>query len=223
MKTNMPSKKAEITLRAGQAVLEDGRACGRYLDEAAHGFFRLMIGKEAEDILSRAYMQPNNTYSFQNVTFAEREGRTAGMVLAFTAEQHREFSDRLLENANDKQQRRIRVVQAVFSPMMQILNSIAEGDLYVLSLAVNENARGQGIGSLLLNRIEHLAAERGAKRLSLDVGASNKGALKLYKRRGMIVESRWPKRIPLPGLTMLRMSKSLQEGMWKRPSAEQDS
>ena len=199
----------EITLRAGLAGAEDGRACARFLDEAAHGFFRLMIGKEAEDILSKAYIQPNNTYSFENVTFAEQEGRAVGMALAFTAEQHRGFSDRLLETANGRQRRRIRVVQALFSPMMQILNSIADGDLYLLSLAVEEDARGQGIGSLLLNRIEELAAEHGARPLSLDVGAGNKGALRLYERRGMRVESRWPKRIPLPGLTMLRMTKPL--------------
>jgi ribosomal protein S18 acetylase RimI-like enzyme len=154
-------------------------------------------------------MQPNHTYSFENVTFAELEGRTVGMVLAFTAEQHRAFSDRPLKDAAGRQQRRIRVVQALFSPMMQILNSIADGDLYVLSVAVDEDTRGQGVGTVLLDGVERLAVERGAKRLSLDVGSSNKGALRLYERRGMEVESRWPKRIPLPGLTMLRMSKPL--------------
>ena len=43
----------------------------RYLDEAAEGFFRFMLGRRVADIVAAAYIQPDNDCSYQNVTFPE--------------------------------------------------------------------------------------------------------------------------------------------------------
>lgn len=202
-------QQVEVRIRSAQPIIGEGRACGRYLDEVAHGFFGMMLGKEAEDIISRAYVEPNHTYSYENVLFAELEGAIVGMVLAFEGSQHRSFSDEPLRAAAGKQLRRMRVVQALCAPMMRILNSVPCDDHYVLSFAVDGDVRGKGVGSRLLDEVERRAVEQGAKRLSLDVGVSNDGARRLYERRGLTIESRWPRRIPLPGISMLRMAKPL--------------
>ena len=52
---------------------------------------------------------------------------------------------------------------------------------------------------------EARARAAGSRRLALDVAASNETARRLYERRGWTVESRWPKRLPIPGLKFYRM------------------
>ncbi|MGB2982356.1 MAG: GNAT family N-acetyltransferase [Candidatus Bipolaricaulia bacterium] len=198
-----------LNLRAANPAFEEGLACARYLDEAAEGFFRLMLGRRAPEIVARAYTQPDNNYSYQNVTFAEKDGRIVGMALGFTAEEHRRFSDRPLKRAAGFPALRMRTVQLLTRPMLQILKTIADGDFYLLSIAIDEDQRGQGVGSALMDAMENQARACGSERLSLDVAAKNEGARRLYERRGMTVESRWPKRLVIPGLSLLRMTKTL--------------
>ncbi|MFC1634947.1 hypothetical protein ACFL5Z_08900, partial [Planctomycetota bacterium] len=61
-----------ITLRAANPTLDEGLVFARYLDEAAEGFFRFMLGRDAGDIIARAFVEPGHDLSYQNVTFAER-------------------------------------------------------------------------------------------------------------------------------------------------------
>jgi len=76
------------TLRAADPTLEKGRVFARYLNEAAEGFFRFMLGRRFVDILAKAFMQPDHDLSYQNVTFAERNKLIVGMASGYTAEQH---------------------------------------------------------------------------------------------------------------------------------------
>lgn len=198
-----------IILRAANPTLDEGLVCARYLDEAAEGFFRLMLGRRALEIVAKAYTQPDSNYSYQNVTFAEHGGRIVGMALGFTAKQHRRFSDRPLKQAAGFPALRMRTVQLLTRPMLQVLKTIADGDFYLLSIAIDEGLRGQGVGSALMDAMEERARASGSTRLALDVAAKNEGARRLYERRGMAVQSQWPKRLPLQGLKLYRMTKSL--------------
>ncbi len=54
----------------------------------------------------------------------------------------------------------------------------------VLNVAVSPTLRGRGIARLLLERAVVLAREKGAKRLLLEVRASNSAAISLYERIG---------------------------------------
>ena len=49
---------------------------------------------------------------------------------------------------------------------------------------MDENSRGQGIGSFILEAGIKLAREKGCKRAVLDVDIGNEGALRLYQRFG---------------------------------------
>jgi len=57
------------------------------------------------------------------------------------------------------------------------------------SVGVAERHRGKGIGTELMRRAEAWAARKGAKRLSLNVGAFNKEAIRLYEQLGYEVRS----------------------------------
>ncbi len=201
--------KPSIILRPAQPSIDEGLEYARYLDVAAEGFFRFMLGRRATEIIGKAYTQTGHNYSYENVLFAEQDNRIVGMASGFTAEQHRSFSDQPLKQAAGSQAFRMRVVKTLLAPMMRILNTLADGDFYVLSLATDEELRGAGMGSALMDAMEERGVASRSGRLALDVSASNAGARRLYERRGMKVESQWPKRLYIPRLRFYRMTKTL--------------
>ena len=158
-----------IILRPAKPTLDEGMAYARYLDVAAEGFFRFMLGQRAPEIISKAYTQTGSNYSYENVLFAEQDHRIVGMASGFTAEQHRTFSDQPLKQAAGYQVVRMMVVKTLFASMMRILNTIDEGDFYLLSIATDEALRGAGIGSALMDAMEERAVASGSVRLALDV------------------------------------------------------
>ncbi|MDM8535834.1 GNAT family N-acetyltransferase [Desulfobacterales bacterium HSG17] len=198
-----------VVFRTANPTINEGLVCGQYLDEVAEGFFRLMLGNRFAEIIALAYTQPNHSYSFENVIFAECDERIVGMALGFTAERHRNFSAQPLKVAAGIRALRMKIVNILFSPMLQILKTIAAGDYYLLSMAVENEFRGKGIGTTLIDSIEERARTNGSIRLSLDVSAKNEEARRLYEHRGMNIESQWPKRIPIPGMKFYRMAKLL--------------
>ena len=151
-----------IVLRAANPTFDEGLAFARYADEVAEGFFRLMLGRRAEQILARAFAQRDHDISYQRVTFAERENVIVGMVLGYTAEQHRRSSRQPLKRAAGRLRLRMRIVQLLFAPVMRIVDSIADGDFYVQFIAVDEDVRGDGVGSVLMDSAEEQARASGS-------------------------------------------------------------
>lgn len=199
-----------ITLRDATPTQDDGLAFARYLDEAAEGFFRFMLGRRSGQIIADAFAQPDHDLSYQNVTFAERGNVVVAMVSGCTAEQHRRSSRRPLKEAAGRCHLRMRLVLMVFAPLMRIIDSMADRDFYLQAIAVDKQLRGDGLGALLMDSLEQQARESGAKRLSLDVSAGNQGAIRFYERRGMTIESQWPKRLKIPALKFYRMIEDLE-------------
>ncbi|UCB44393.1 MAG: GNAT family N-acetyltransferase, partial [Spirochaetota bacterium] len=186
-----------IVLSAANPTFDEGLVFARYLDEAAEGFFRFMLGRRVEQIIAKAFVQPNHDLSYRNVTFAKCDEVIVGMVSGYTAEQHRRSSRQSLKQAAGRRNLRMRIVLILFAPLMRIIDSIADGDFYLQAIAVDKKLRGSGMGSVLMDFFEKLARESGSTRLSLDVSAKNEGARRFYERRGMTVESQWPKRLPV--------------------------
>ena len=199
-----------IVLRAANPTIDEGLAFARYVDEVAEGFFRLMLGRRAEYIVATAFAQPDHDLSYQNVTFAERDNVIVGMTLAYTAEQHRRSSRQPLKRAAGRLLRmRLLIVEILFAPLMRIIDSIADGDFYLQTIAVDKELRGDGVGAVLMDSYEERARASGSTRLSLDVSAKNEGARRFYERRGWNLESQWPKRLPISALKFYRMTKGL--------------
>ena len=97
----------------------------------------------------------------------------------------------------------------LFARPMRAADSIADGDFYLQFIAVDKALRGDGIGSALMDSFEEQARASGSTRLSLDVSAKNQGACRFYEHRGWSIESRWPKRLAIPGMKFDRMIKGL--------------
>ncbi len=201
--------RQSIVLRAANPTFDEGLAFARYADEVAEGFFRSMLGRRAGHILATAFAQPDHYLSYQNVTFAERDNVIVGMYAAYTAEQHRRSSRKPLKQAAGRRNIRMRIVMILFAPVMRITDSIPDGNFYLQFIGVDKVLRGEGVGSILMDSFEKRARASGSTRLSLDVSAKNEGARRFYERRGMKVESQWPKRLPIPGLKFYRMTRGL--------------
>jgi len=204
----MATDKTSIILRSAKPIIDEGLIYARYLDEAAEGFFRFMLGRRVSDIVARAYIQPDHDLSYQNVTFAERDNVIVGMVSGYTAEQHRRSSIRPLKDAAGRHNLRMMIVSMLLAPLLRIIDTIADGDFYLQAIAVDSELRGEGVGTALIDFIEDRAVTEGSTRLSLDVSAKNAGARRLYERRGMTVESGWPKLFLVPKL-LVRMTMEL--------------
>lgn len=70
-------------------------------------------------------------------------------------------------------------------PFASCLHSTRPGEAYIEELAVSADARGQGVGTKLLERCEEMARARGATVLSLAVVKGNP-AIRLYERFGFV-------------------------------------
>ena len=198
-----------IVLRAAKPTFEEGLVFARYLDEAAEGFFRFMLGRRAEQIIATAFTQPDHDLSYQNVTFAECDNVIVAMGAGYTAEQHRRSSRQPLRQAAGRRSLRMRIVLVLFAPLMRIIDSIADNDFYLQAIAVDEELRGSGVGTVLMDSLEQRARASGSTRLALDVSAKNESARRFYERRRMSIESQWPKRLKIPALRFYRMTKML--------------
>jgi ribosomal protein S18 acetylase RimI-like enzyme len=196
-------------LRPANPTFDEGLAFARYLDQAAEGFFRFMLGRRVADIIATAYTQPDHDLSCQNVTFAERDSAIVGMASGYTAEQHRRSSLQPLKQAAGKPALRMTAVTILCAPLLRIIDTIADSDFYLQAIAVDEALHGQGLGSALFEAIEHRARTTGSTHLSLHVSAKNERARKFYTRHGMTVESQWPKHLPIPHLRFLQLTKPL--------------
>lgn len=196
--------KSNMNLRAAKQELSDGLVFARYMNQASDDFFKFLLGRNSEKIIADAYLSPNHSLSYENVTFAEKEGVVIGMISAFTSVQHRNFSEEPLKMAASNVSLRMKVIHFMLHPLFNILSTIGENDYYLLGIAVEPNCRGQGVGTILMNEIEARAKNSDSSRISLDVAANNSGARKMYESRGMVEISKWPSKFISP--LLIRMA-----------------
>jgi ribosomal protein S18 acetylase RimI-like enzyme len=196
-----------VTLREANPEHEEGVVFARYLNEIAP-FYRVMLGRRVVQTIAGAFLQPSHDLCYQNTLLAERDRAIVGMISGYSTDRHRSSVGPPLWEASGGHATRMRVMAKLMARQQWFLGQYAPGDFYVQGFAVDEDLRGQGIGSALIDAMEERARAAGSKRLILNVGAKNEGARRFYERRGMTVEAGWPK---LPGISpfILRMVKSL--------------
>ncbi len=197
------------SLRPAQPTSAEGLMFARYLDTAADGVFRFMLGRGSERVLAKAYLTPGHDLSFDHVTFAEIGGEIVGMASSFSSQQHDQSSESPLFRAAGWRNVRMAAVSTALFRLFGFIDAVADGDFYLHALAVSPERRGYGLGSTLFHHAEERARNAGAKRLSLVVAVDNENAQRLYERMGMTVVATSPRSLVMPDGQVHRMAKDL--------------
>jgi ribosomal protein S18 acetylase RimI-like enzyme len=198
-----------VIVRPAVATIDEGLLFARYLNVAAGGAFRALLGRDYEQVIGQAYLSPDHDLSHETAAFAELSGRIVGMASGYTSLQHERSSDESLRQAAGLRMARMAAFSVIGRGMKRFIKTVPDGDYYLLSAAVDDDHRGAGIGSILLDHAEEVGRSAGSSRIALDVAEKNTGARQLYENRGMSVESTSPSVLFLPGTRAHRMVKCL--------------
>ncbi len=130
-------------------------------------------GEDILDVGQRRYAREGTPFSYENCKLVEHEGAVIGMLVAFPMEVDPAYRE---------------------SDPVLVPYSVLEEDrsYYICGMAVDEQHRGAGIGTMLLEEAERTASQLGFAKLSLIVFEQNAGALRLYSRLGFVEARRHP-------------------------------
>jgi ribosomal protein S18 acetylase RimI-like enzyme len=170
-----------ITYRSGRK--EDCHKLAEFVYIASDGvveflFRDLIDGVSPVQMVARNLGKDRGYYTFKNTIVAEQGSSVVGASFYYPASEH-VISD---EMRNFLPADRLAHLQ-------HVLNGRVENSLYVDTLCVDENYRGNGIGADLIALTQKKAIELGYDALSLIALADNTNAHRLYFRCGFEIVS----------------------------------
>ncbi len=186
-----------MDVRIGMATDRDDLV--RYLLMAGEGLFEHLFdeaypGLTAADALGLAVGDETSPYYFENAYLVEDEDGLKGCLVAFPSEQIG-----LPEIAYSV------IPRDRLDPVLPLFTSPIPNSLYINTLAVNEEVRGQGVGGLLLDFAAELAQGASCESLTLHAWGDNATALSLYEHKGFECVDR----IPIPPSAALKHSEPM--------------
>lgn len=177
-----------MTLNIRPAAREDAAIAAALLAETNGEFGVEVLGLGKPELqfsaLKQWFVDPDNRFSFQYSTIAEKYGIAAGLLLAFPGSK--------LTALELGCARRIFAIYGLIGAIRMIRlnrslagNKEAEKDEYLIAhLAVDEGFRRQGIALALLEKAEADARSLGLNKLVLEVEIGNDTAILLYRKTG---------------------------------------
>jgi ribosomal protein S18 acetylase RimI-like enzyme len=169
--------------------------------------------KVGRRVAEAAFRARGSGFGFDRTLVAEIDGSVVGQIIRFSG-----------ADWNRKTQTRTGLTMVLAAGWRYGASVIREGrrharvtppvpadSLYVISLAVIPERRGQGIGSALLRRAVEEALESGLRSVSLDVAGRNGDAIRFYQREGFVIiaEGHAPPRRGSPDVSSIRMELAL--------------
>jgi ribosomal protein S18 acetylase RimI-like enzyme len=158
---------------------DDAPAIRDYILAAGDGFFEFMLdsaipGVKARHLVHLAVAERGSVLCYENALVAETpDEQIAGIALCYPSS---DFGlSTVLETAVPTN--RLRTLR-------NMLSQRVDDTLYLNTLAVADWARGQSVGSMLLDLAINWAQERNFSGVSLHVWEDNNEARKLYQGRG---------------------------------------
>ena len=199
-----------MMLRDALPDTADARAIAWDLETATAGMFSIMVGSRWEQILMRVITQPGHAWSLDRARIAEADGEVLGVLLGAPADTPEPASS--LGLAWGWTRLRLTAAAIAFRPFTSFMSRHDPGEWYVTAVSVKPEARGRGVGSLLLDDAVARAREAGAMSITLDVDAKNSGARRLYERHGFVVVDESPTAWLAGGVRVQRMRRMLPTG-----------
>ena len=171
-------------------------------DELACIFAGSKDKEEVNKVISTFCKEKNNRFSYEYIDVAEKDGKIAGLVLAFPAEKEMKLNIPIIKKLPYMYKRKISNYKEEVVPMLSS-EEAKPGEYYIDSIAVHPNYRKNGLGKKLLMVARKRAFKKGFKKVSLIVKPKNKGAIKLYKSSGYNMDGT----VDMPSTDYYRMVK----------------
>lgn len=170
-----------ITIR--QAERHDAKAVAPLIYDAIGDIANNLTGEEEVSQILAALEQyvteTTNRHSYLNTFVAEQQGEIVGIVVLYDGRLGYKL-DRQLEQ------------QLAKKGIQTSLDIEAHMDEYYIdTICVSKNARGLGIGTLLLQFAEQKGQELGYEKISLNVELEKQDARRLYEKIGYRTTESW--------------------------------
>jgi ribosomal protein S18 acetylase RimI-like enzyme len=203
------ASEALVNLRP--ATPRDADVCAALALEPPGGLHVIVADPRARfDIARRTFLARGTGFGWERTLVAEHGGRVVGMVARFTDREWPRLRLKtgmvMLAAAGPRYAipliRRGRLEERTMAP-------IPSGRIYVMSLAVEADWRGDGIGVRLLDAVSAEAARDRMQAVALDVAPENGDAIRFYLREGFqrISEGHVPASRSAPALGAIRMER----------------
>ena len=148
-------------------------------------------GESVEASGTRYLTDPANDLNVKNTILVETKGARLGAMTSYR--EHRDPSDG--SGTRDRSPLPVELAGALL-PYRELSDP---DSLFIAEICFLPEARGQGLGTRLLEYAHGLAIERGLPRVTLRVFSANAGAVRLYERSGFEIIDKRPV-IPHPDI-----------------------
>lgn len=165
-------------LKFRPATADDVPFLARVVMETSDGIVQhvltgLIPFKKPEEIFSMVIGREGSHFYFTNMVVAEKDARVVGVLFAYPADQQE--IPAIMEKMLPKKK---------LEPVRPVLTTAVPETLYVNTLWVDAEMRGQGVASALMDYANAWAKDKGLKGLSLHCWADNEGAITMYTKHG---------------------------------------
>lgn len=161
----------------------------RLIQKAGPRFYPAVLGDRFEAVLGDLFVQKKNFLSHEHVVFADRlldktGARPMGILNSYSGQTARREGTRLALGILRTLGGRFFVKLPSMIRAKWVLGGLRHDDYYIGSIAVDPQARGQGVGSFLMEWAHQIARFEDCSRLVLDVESENFPAQRFYERLG---------------------------------------
>ena len=176
----------KITFRP--AAPEDAKVASRLLFDTFPKKATYVIGlgnaERAKNILRDLFAKPEHRLSYSVTEVALYEGRIVGLFTAFQGRHLGRLDRRLDWLILRKYSLRGKLAVLARGWPLVFIKEATRKEYFLSNLAVRKRLRGQGVGEIMLSRVEEKARQAEVETLSLMVHIQNERALKFYRQHG---------------------------------------
>ena len=133
-------------------------------------------GESVEKAGARYLANPENNLSVDNTILVESNGIRIGAMIS--------YRENPVVGKSDESRARSPLPRDLFDALQPYRELSDPNSLFISELCLLSEARGQGLGTRLLEHARESAAEQSLPRVTLRVFSANTGAVRLYERFG---------------------------------------
>ena len=173
-----------MNLLVRQATAQDATEVAPLIYEAIGDIANRLTGAcENKDILSGLedlVRSEDNRHTYLNTYIAYEDKKILGIVVLYDGKTGKDLDGRLMKK-----------LQQTHGASYKIDEEARDEEYYIDTICVAPDARGRGIGTMLLRFAEQQAKKLGYTKLSLNVETEKTKARSLYEREGFVVTEPW--------------------------------